>query len=82
MCRSGGGIGEGSIRKTAYFQSSIDPTFVGPKVRDNGSCNVLHTCYMCTYSIVQGRNKTRVVTYRCPGNTAVQVSILIQAHLD
>ena len=30
--RNGGGIGEGSIRKTAYFQSSIDPSLCGPKV--------------------------------------------------
>ena len=24
--------------------------------------------------MLQGRNKTRLVTYRCPGNTAVQVN--------
>ncbi|XP_065921043.1 major vault protein-like [Dysidea avara] len=51
VLRNGGGIGEGSIRKIAYFQSSVDPSLSGNKPR----------------------NKTRVVTYRCPGNTAVQV---------
>ena len=38
--RNGGGIGEGSIRKTAYFQSSIDPSLCGPKV--SNLC-LLHT---------------------------------------
>ena len=82
FCRHGGGIGEGSIRKTAYFQSSIDPTFVGPKVR-NIIFHMLYHVMLCVfiYLPVQGRDKTRVVTYRCPGNTAVQVSILTKAHL-
>ncbi|XP_041368354.1 major vault protein-like [Gigantopelta aegis] len=49
LLRAGGGIGEGDIRKLAYFAQSINP------------------------DIVDGRDKTRVITYRCPGNTAVQV---------
>ncbi|XP_070541280.1 major vault protein-like isoform X2 [Ptychodera flava] len=51
LLRKGGGHGGEDIRKMAYFESSIEPAYVGNKPRD----------------------KTRVVTYRCPGNTAVQV---------
>ena len=56
LCRNGGGIGEGSIRKTAYFQSSIDPTIFGPKVRrelyHTSVHIVLHTCYMFMFNCV------------------------------
>ncbi|XP_067656927.1 major vault protein-like [Haliotis asinina] len=49
ILRNGGGIGDGNIRKLAYYEQSINP------------------------SILMGRNRTKIVTYRCPGNTAVQV---------
>jgi major vault protein len=51
ILKEGGGIGDASIRKVAYFDGAKDPSlFVGGK-----------------------RNKTRVVSYRCPSNCAVQV---------
>ncbi|XP_062500939.1 major vault protein-like [Corticium candelabrum] len=49
MLKVGGGIGDASIRKVAYFESSIDAAYT------------------------KKRDKTRVVTYRCPNNSAVQV---------
>ena len=53
----------------------------------NPICNTIHAIVMAWicltffrseetlffFVFLQGRNKTRVVTYRCPGNTAVQV---------
>ncbi|XP_065176847.1 major vault protein-like [Sycon ciliatum] len=50
MLKSGGGLGDESIRKVAYFETSVDPALLmGP------------------------RDPSRLVTYRCPHNTAVQV---------
>ena len=49
MLKMGGGIGDASIRKVAYFESSIDSAYT------------------------KKRDKSRVVTYRCPSNSAVQV---------
>lgn len=49
MLKLGGGIGDSSIRKVAYFESSIDSAYT------------------------KKRDKSRVVTYRCPNNSAVQV---------
>ncbi|XP_019849381.1 PREDICTED: major vault protein-like isoform X1 [Amphimedon queenslandica] len=51
ILKEGGGVGDASIRKIAYFDGAKDPSlFKGNK-----------------------RDKTRVVTYRCPSNCAVQV---------
>jgi major vault protein len=58
ILKEGGGIGDASIRKVAYFDGAKDPSlFVGGK-----------------------RNKTRVVSYRCPSNCAVQVSDMMIIH--
>lgn len=51
ILKNGGGIGSGDIRKMAYFESSINPSFTR----------------------AEGRDKTQVIVYRCPGYTAVQV---------
>lgn len=49
MLKLGGGIGDASIRKVAYFESSIDTAYASK------------------------RDKSLVVRYRCPHNSAVQV---------
>ena len=91
--RSGGGIGCGDIRKMAYFESSIDPSFTG-----SGVCPIVSLLFFLSFqrlviafrlarswalvtvllknffSFSKGRDKTRVIVYRCPGNTAVQVT--------
>ena len=88
--RNGGGIGDGDIRKMVYFESSIDPSFTRSEVcpiyfsdffpqppgvafrmvLDTSLSFHLKNCF----SFSKGRDKTRVIVYRCPGNTAVQVT--------
>ena len=58
--RNGGGIGEGSIRKIAYFQSSVDPSLSGNKVWMVHT----HTCtcvVLCVYCI----SVLCVYVYKC-----------------
>lgn len=61
--RNGGGIGEGSIRKVAYFQSSIDPSLSGSKewmvyahTQHKHACTHTHThtpnAQMYTHSLI------------------------------
>ena len=63
LLASGGGKADPSIRKVAYFESSLD----GPPGAK--------------------RDAKRVVTYRCPSNTAVQVRralliVLVHIHAN
>ena len=73
-----------------YFESSIDPSFTRSEVcpiyfsdffpqppgvtfrmvLDTSLSFHLKNCF----SFSKGRDKTRVIVYRCPGNTAVQVT--------
>lgn len=116
MFRNGGGIGSGDIRKMAYFESSINPSFTRAEVcaklfacnpwkqrpkesffyfrkelnckkknfeqgmKINDGIKKLLIFYIltvrCMFSI-QGRDKTQVIVYRCPGYTAVQVILLL-----
>ena len=114
MFRNGGGIGSGDIRKMAYFESSINPSFTRAEVcaklfacnslkqrpreifftfrknwivkkkqqgiKINDGIKKLLILYIltvrCMFS-VQGRDKTQVIVYCCPGYTAVQVFLLL-----
>lgn len=56
------------------------PTFRAPLILHSlvlrlGPALLIHLTHVM-YVLLQGRNKTRVVSYRCPGNTAVQVKDL------
>ena len=79
--RMGGGTGDESIRKVAYFEGARDPMLFKEGVSVPITCVcvcVLHgvgfRCYLLMFP--QTRDKTHVVTYRCPSNCAVQVRLI------
>ena len=83
----GGGTGDESIRKIAYFEGARDPILFKGGVSVPYCvcvcvcvcfclpCTFVYRCYLLIFT--QTRDKTRVVTYRCPSNCAVQVRLLL-----